>query len=68
MKWNERQCSGTGIFSCIFLMKSFVANRQFVPLLVFIDKIFDDSLKFFDHRSAGCQDEIFKLLGETDKT
>ena len=49
-------------------MKSFIANRQFVPLLVFIEKIFDDSLKFFDHRSAGCQDEIFKLLGETDKT
>ena len=51
-----------------FLMKSFIANRQFVPLLVFIEKIFDDSLKFFDHRSAGCQDEIFKLLGETVKT
>ena len=49
-------------------MKSFIANRQFVPLLIFIEKIFDDSLKFFNHRSVGCQDEIFKLLGETIKT
>lgn len=51
-----------------FLMKSFIANRQFVPLLDFIERIYNvESLKYFEHRSAGSQADIFKLLGQTVK-
>ena len=52
-----------------FLMKSFIANRQFIPLLDFIERIYNvESLKYFEHRSAGSQADIFKLLGQTVKT
>lgn len=50
------------------IMKSFMANRQFVPMLKFIEKTFNiDSLKYFEHRSSGSQSEIFQLLGQTVK-
>ncbi|VDI55299.1 Hypothetical predicted protein [Mytilus galloprovincialis] len=58
-----------GVFStAYYLMKSFIANRQLLPLLNFIEKIFHvEDLKYFNHRSAECQSEIFMTLGETMK-
>lgn len=55
-----------GVFaSAYFLMKNFIANRQLIPLLTFIEKIFNvETLKYFQHRSAECQTEIFTTLGE----
>ena len=52
-----------------FQMKTFIANRQFVPLLNFIEQTFSvESLKYFTHRSCRSQAEIFKLLGQTVKS
>ncbi|CAG2239554.1 unnamed protein product [Mytilus edulis] len=58
-----------GVFStAYYLMKSFIANRQLLPLLNFIEKIFMlEDLKYFNHRSAECQSEIFYDFGETMK-
>lgn len=51
-----------------FLMKSFIANRQFIPMLTFVEKVFDvESVKYFQHRSAGAQTEIFLTMGNTMK-
>ena len=51
-----------------FIMKSFMANQQFGPMLEFIENTFNvKSLKFFEHRSSGSQIEIFQLLGQTVK-
>lgn len=54
--------------SAYFLMKEFIANRKLIPLLNFIEIIFEvDTLKYFMHRSGKCQSEIFLTLGETMK-
>ena len=55
-----------GVFSsAYFLMKNFIANRQLIPLINFIEKIFNvENLKYFQHRSVECQTEIFTTLGE----
>lgn len=55
--------------SAYFLISSFVASRQFIPLLNHIEKVYHvDSLKYFNHRSRGAQHEIFLTLGQTMKT
>ncbi|VDI37058.1 Hypothetical predicted protein [Mytilus galloprovincialis] len=54
--------------SAYFLMKEFVANKKLLPLLQFIEKIFEvEHLKFFQHRSARSQTEIFRTLGDVMK-
>jgi hypothetical protein len=55
--------------SAYFLIKAFIANRQFVPLLNHIEQVYHvDSLKYFEHRSRGAQHEIFLTLGQTMKS
>lgn len=54
--------------SAYFLMKEFIANRKLIPVLNFIQKIFQvDALQYFQHRSARSQTEIFLTLGDAMK-
>ncbi|XP_060575685.1 zinc finger protein 862-like isoform X2 [Ruditapes philippinarum] len=49
-----------------FLMKNFIANAKFEPLLKFIENTCgDDTLKYFHHSSGGSRQEIFMTIGET---
>ena len=49
-------------------MKSFISNRQFIPLLNFIQNVFECSeMKYFDHRGQGSQRDVFLFLGEAVK-
>ena len=51
-----------------FLMKSFISNNKLQPMLDHIEKVYDyNDLKFFDHKSAEVQREIFLTLGQTVK-
>ncbi|WAR20733.1 ZN862-like protein [Mya arenaria] len=52
-----------------FLMKEFIANRKFQPLLKFIESVSgDETLKYFRHQSEGAHQEIFQTIGDTIKT
>ena len=50
--------------SAYFLMKGFISNRQFLPLVNMIEDIFASDLKHFDHRGQGSQRDVFLFLGE----
>ena len=52
-----------------FLMKEFIANNKFKPLLNFIQQVSgDETLRFFKHRSEGSRQEMFQTIGETIKS
>ena len=52
-----------------FLMKQFIPNLKFEPLLKFIDdRCSDDTLKYFKHRSEGSKQEIFQTIGQMIKS
>lgn len=54
--------------SAYFLMKEFIANKKLLPLLDFMQKTCDvEALRYFNHRSARCQMEIFSTIGQTVK-
>lgn len=51
-----------------FLMKHFIPNRNFVPLIDFMEKTIGQAdLQHFQHRSQGSTRDIFLILGETVK-
>lgn len=53
-------------WTAYFLMKNFVSNRKLLPLLDMIENVYDyENLKYFQHKSAGSQREIFLTLGDT---